>query len=272
MDGDVHALRPGVDQPRLYLHHVADQQRPVEAHAAGEHRHCVLAAVARGAHVGGLIDPLHDDSAVDLAAPVHVRGGCHEPQNHALRGAGVGIFLGAHGFDDLLADLDPRQGVVPLLDFLRRCRLELRYRDGSAVLADGHEDHHALAAHGGRPAFGVARGNHRSDMHGGAACVDDGGRDLHHVAAVHRICEVDVPHVRGDAVGLGPADGGGIGRLVHPLQHGAGVYRAAVAHVHGGGKEAEGHGIGGSLAHAAQFTDRCPSGRSGPSQTRTRAP
>ena len=256
MDGDVHAFRAGVDQPGLHFHHVADQQRPVEPHAAGEHRHRVLPAVARGADVGGFVDPLHDDAAVDLAAPVHIRGGGHEPQHHTFGGSGVGIFLSAHGLDDFFADLDPGQRVVALLDFRRRRRFELRHGDGLAVLAHGHEDHHALAAHGGRAALGIARGHHGADVHGGPAGVDDRGFDLHHVAAVDRVREVDVPHVGRDAIGLGPAHGGGIGGLVHPLQHGAGVDRTAVADVRGGCQEAQGDGIGARSRSCCEFTER----------------
>ena len=119
MHGNMHALGSGVDQPGLHLHHVADQQRAVEADAAGEHRHRVLPAVPRGADIGRLVDPLHDDAAMDLAAPVHVRRRRHEPQDHPLGGAGVGIFLGVHGLDDVFADLDPGQRVVALLRFPR---------------------------------------------------------------------------------------------------------------------------------------------------------
>ena len=249
MDRDVHALGSGVDQPGFHFHHVANQQRPVEAHPAGKHRHRVHPAVPRGAHVGRFVDPFHDDAAVHLAAPVHIRGGGHKAQDHVLGSSGVGIFLSAHRLDNVLTDLDPRQRMVPLFDFLRRHRLELRHRDGLAVLADGHEDHHALAAHRGRAALRIARRHHGADVHGGPARVDDRRLDVDHVPAVDRVRKVDVAHVRRHAVGLGPAHRGGVGRLVHPLEHGAGVDRTAVADVGGGRKEAQGHGIGGVLTH-----------------------
>ena len=110
-----------------------------------------------------------------------------------------------HGFDDLFADLDAGQGVVALFDLRRADRLKLLDRDGFAVLAHRHEDHHALAAHGGRAALGIAGGDDGADVHGGPAGVDDGGLHLHHVAAVDRIREVDVAHVCRDAVGLVPS-------------------------------------------------------------------
>ena len=62
--------------------------------------------------------------------------------------------------------------------------------------------------------------------------------DLHHVAAVDRIGKVDVAYVGGHAIGLGPADGGGVGSLVNPFEDCSGVNGTAVADVGGGRKEA----------------------------------
>ena len=56
-------------------------------------------------------------------------------EHHAFGGAGVGIFLGVHGFHDLFADPDAGQGVVPLFQFLAAWRIELLDGDGLAVLA-----------------------------------------------------------------------------------------------------------------------------------------
>jgi hypothetical protein len=115
----MHALGSRVHEPGLNLHDVADQQRAVEADAAGEHGHRVHSAVAGGADVGGFVDPLHHDAAVHLSAPVHVRGSGHEPEGHPLGRASIGIFLPVHGFHDLLADLDAGQRMVPLLDLFK---------------------------------------------------------------------------------------------------------------------------------------------------------
>ncbi|MCY1374991.1 hypothetical protein D9M69_623690 [compost metagenome] len=162
----MHSLGAGVHKARLHFHDVAYQQRPVETHPAGKYRHGVFAAIPGRANIGGLVDPLHDDAAVHLAAPVHIRRGGHEPKDHPFRRAGVRVLLRIHGLDDVLADLDPRQGVVALLGLLRSGRFELRDGDRFTVRAHGHKYHHALAAHCGRPAFGIARGHHRADMHG----------------------------------------------------------------------------------------------------------
>ena len=73
MHPDVHRRAPGVQQPGLDLDEVADPQRPVEPHAAGEDRDVAVAAGPAGReHVRGLVDPAHDDAAVHLAAPVDV--------------------------------------------------------------------------------------------------------------------------------------------------------------------------------------------------------
>ncbi len=187
---------------------------------------------------------------MDLAAPVHVRRRRHEPQDHALGGAGVCIFLGVHGLDDVFADLDPGQRVVTRFDFRGRHGLKLRYGDGLAALADGHEDHHALAAHRGRAALGISRGNNRADVHRGPSRVDDGGLDVDHVAAVDRIGKVDIAHVCRDAIGLRPSDGRRVRCLIHPFEDSPGVHGTAVADIRGGRQEAQGHSIRTGFAHA----------------------
>ena len=249
MDSDVHALRPGVDQPRFHFHHVADQQRPVEAHSTGKDGHRVHPAVPGGADVGCFVDPFHDDAAVHLAAPVHIGGCGHKAQDHILGGPGAGVFLSAHRLDDVFADFDPRQGMVALFDFIRRHGHKLRHGDRLAVLAHSHENHHALAAHRGRAALRIARGHHGPDVHGGPARVDNRRLHFNHVPAVDRIREVDVPHVGRHAIGLGPAHRGGVGSLVHPFEDRASINRTAVADVGGGCKEAQGHGVGGVVTH-----------------------
>ena len=98
---------PGEQQPGLDLDEVTDAQRSVEAHPTGVDGDVGRASgPPRRQHVGGLVDPAHDDAAVHLAAPVDVGGSGEEAQHGPRCGAGVAVGLGRHRGRDLDAQVD----------------------------------------------------------------------------------------------------------------------------------------------------------------------
>ena len=70
----VHAGLPGVDHAGMDLHEAAQQYRLVESNASHINGHAVVGAPPNRAGKTRLIDPLHDGSAMHLAAKVKIRG------------------------------------------------------------------------------------------------------------------------------------------------------------------------------------------------------
>ena len=176
---------------------------------------------------------------MDVAAPVDVRGLSEEAGGDLRRRGVVRVGLAQHFLLNCLAQLDAGQrGLLDAL-LLLGLRDVLRHSLGATVLVHSHEDHQAVAGAGELAVARVGREHFVDDVHGGTPGVGDAGTHLDQVAGRNWAGEVDMPHIGGHAIGLRPAHGAGIGRLIDPLQHAPTVHAhaAGVQHVGGGGEE-----------------------------------
>ena len=244
------------------LNEITDGNGTVEANAARVRGDGLLAGPLHGARGAGLIDPFHGRAAVDLAAPVDVRGLGEEAVNHArgIRGPVVGLRV--HLCLDGLAQLDA--GLRGGLD--AQLVIRLGYERGHwgrlarrRVL--GHEDDEAIAC-AGEEAVARVGGEHLvDDVHGGAARHSNARADLHDVTRGNGAREVDVADVGGHAVRAGPLRGAGVRGLIDPFEDAAAAdaLGARDKQVRGRGHKAqrEGRGRSFSVSHVTtlRFVD-----------------
>src|SRR5258705_5202446 len=120
MHAQVHAARPRVNETSCDLHDVADDDRAIEPDAADIGGDDLAASPVGAAYISSVVHPMHGASTVDLAAPVDVGRGREEPQSGLVCGAGWGVLLVGHGFNDACPQRYPGPGLAGSLQIADR--------------------------------------------------------------------------------------------------------------------------------------------------------
>ena len=243
---------------RPWIHEIPDPDRTQERHPTGKPRHDVGVAPRRRTHVTRLVQPPHEDPAVDLAAPVDVGGCGKEPQGRAMSARlAVPVLRRDQGFD-LLAQLHSPARFGLGGPQHRPRRIPLRHLDGAPVVIDRDKDHPALEGVLDTTAPGVARGHIDDDRHARSSGQHELGRHLDEIPDLDRPVEVDVPDVGRHAVTPRPACGTGEPGLVDPLKDAPAAHRAALTGIRGRREEAQGDLTGGGGGRHTGSVCRAP--------------